>query len=151
MIYRPQEAKMVGGAYHGKLLKDVPTSYLQWLVYESGLCEIEDVQFNKMAFVAQWIRDNLNIPEPKESNWVGEVGDKIQIAIEIDSVRTLEGLYGYTYLYRLIDVDGNVFTWFASKDALRGLTGRIALKATVKRLDEYKGVKQTVITRAKVI
>lgn len=144
--------RMVGGAHHNVPLAEVPTSYLQWLVYTSGLCEIEEVTFNKMAFVAQWIRDNLNIPEITESEWVGEVGKKIETIVEIDEVRTFTGTYGYTYFYKLRDEAGNELVWFASRNALQNLAGsQIRIKGTVKSHGDYKGRKQTILTRVKVI
>lgn len=143
-------ARMVGGAFHDRSLTNIPVSYLQWLIYSSGLTEIEDVQFNKMAFVAQWIRDNINVPEITESEWVGSVGDKVDLDVSIDSVRTVNGYYGVTYLYKMIDSDGNDLTWFASRDALQGKSN-LKIRATIKKHDEFNGRKQTILTRVKGI
>lgn len=147
--HMPEKGKMVGGAYDNLFLANVPASYLQWLVFKSGLCEVENTDFNPMAVVAQWIRDNMEIPEIKESNWVGEEGEKIESELTVDSVRDIDGVYGTTWLYKLVDADGNQFTWFASKPALKGLN-KAKLKFTVKKHTIYQDVKQTVITRAKV-
>lgn len=143
--------RMVGGAWHGYSFKSVPRSYLQWLVLKSGLCEIDaEETMHRMAFVAQWIRDNVEVPEIKESNWVGEVGQKIELDVSIENVRTLEGQYGYTYLYKMLDENGNDITWFASRAALKGLN-KAKIKGTIKKHSEFNGRKQTVLTRVKVI
>ena len=92
--------------------------------------------------------------EKKESNWVGNVGEKITFTAEIVAITWLEDYYsgGSKPLYIFRDNDGNVYKWFASRDAFgeeKGVT--VKAIATVKSHDEYKGVKQTNITRAKQI
>jgi hypothetical protein len=68
-------------------------------------------------------------------------------------VRPIEGDYGTTYLYTLReDATGNVFKWFASREALGDATGRtLQLQGTVKKHEEYNGLKSTVLTRCKEI
>lgn len=70
-----------------------------------------------------------------------------------------ESLYGLTVLYRFEDASGNVAVWFSS-DGCRGLENKIGsprvgdtfkIKGTVKSHSEYEGVKQTVLTRCKVL
>lgn len=150
-IRNDQPRTMVGGAYHNHSFENIPTSYLQWMVYTSGLCDIDaEETMHKAAFVAQWIRDNLDVKPPVESNWVGNEGEKIEQEVEIDSVRTTNGYYGMSYMYKLLTAEGNQLVWFASRDALAGYPNKVKLKFTVKKHSEYNGTKQTVITRAKV-
>jgi hypothetical protein len=59
-------------------------------------------------------------------------------------------MWGTTWLYKFTDEAGNVFTWFASSpvnDEDKVLT----IKDTVKKHEEYKGIKQTVMTRCRVV
>lgn len=57
-----------------------------------------------------------------------------------------ESQYGVTYLHKFTDADGNVIVWRTGTYFLEpGMT--YEGKATVKAHDEYKGIKQTVITR----
>lgn len=67
-------------------------------------------------------------------------------------IRSINGAYGYVYLYNLVDADGNTFVWFASKPALSGFKNgeKINLKFTIKAHNEFNGEKQTAIARAKV-
>lgn len=147
-----KEPVMPIGAYFGKPLSSVPRSYLQWLVYKSDLCDIDPEEtMHKAAFVARWICDNMEVPAERPSEWVGEIKGKMELEVEIDSVRTIDGSYGYVYLYKLVDAEGNQLTWFASSPALKDVSGKFKLKFTVKAHNEYKGIKQTIITRAKVI
>ena len=87
--------------------------------------------------------------QEKASEYVGEIGQKLEIEInEGKLVTSWETAYGYTYLYKFIGNDGNVYVWFAStvisKDGYR------KLKGTVKAHNERDGVKQTVLTRCRV-
>lgn len=86
------------------------------------------------------------------SEHVAAVGAKITFTATVTAIRFIEGDYGTTVLYSLLDEAGNVYKWFASRDALGEDTGvQVTVKATVKAHDEYNGIKQTVITRAKQI
>lgn len=61
------------------------------------------------------------------------------------SVRAMEGNYGMTYLHIFRDEAGRQFKWFGSKaiDHKQGFPATF----TVKGFDEFKSIKQTVITR----
>lgn len=92
--------------------------------------------------------------EAQASNHVGSVGDRIQISVQsVKCLTSWENTFGYypttTYLYKIIDPDGNVYTWKTStmidEDNLpQTITG------TVKEHGEFRGVKQTVLTRCKI-
>ncbi len=81
---------------------------------------------------------------------VGTVGERSTFDVTVVREHVTEGFYGTTYIYGLEDQDGNKLTWFASNPVLEQ-GQRVKLLATVKAHDEYKGVPQTVITRAKVV
>jgi len=83
------------------------------------------------------------------SVYVGDKKDRIEFDAHVVGVYGSEGFYGHTDIVKFRDLAGNMFTWFAS-----GYTGleredRISIKGTVKQHDEYRGVKQTVLTRCK--
>ena len=92
------------------------------------------------------------------SNHFGEIKKREVFTLTVESVRYLESDWGVTVLYMFRDLDGNVAKWFASRehfsdmgehDAPHGLTYRV--KATVKAHGDWKGRKETVLTRAAVI
>lgn len=87
--------------------------------------------------------------QEKKSRFVGNVGDRIEfIAKKIDEVTSWETQYGTTYLYKMTDESGNIFSWFASG---RYRTGEnIPVKGTVKAHNEYHGVQETVLTRCRL-
>lgn len=93
------------------------------------------------------------IRKQNPSEFQGEVGKRqIFNNLTVSSERTIEGQYGEftSHLYTILDSDGNVFKWFASNPILEvGQT--YDLKATVKKHEEYKGQKQTLINRAVIV
>ena len=91
------------------------------------------------------------------SNYVGNIGDKINIkgTVTITGYYTTE--YGIVNIYKITDENGNVFIWKTTAGfKFKGTTidtdtiDTIELTATVKDHNEYNGQKQTIITRAKV-
>lgn len=87
------------------------------------------------------------------SEYVGEPGDKIEFDVEFcDIVSSYEGKYGYTYVYKFVDIQGNMFTWFSSKSigSMEELKDVCHVKGTIKGHSKYKGTKQTILTRCKV-
>lgn len=106
--------------------------------------------------VQAWLKDRQEeiereVKAQNPSEWQGEVKQRgVFNNLTVSAETPLEGyMGGTTYLYTMVDADGNYFKWFASKPSLEvGKTYN--LKATVKKHDEWKGQKQTVITRAMV-
>lgn len=94
--------------------------------------------------------------QAKKSQWVGNEGDRIEVRNM--TIRLLTGWdtdYGYTYLYKFVDEQGNTYTWKTGKwlgegDEIRD-DQRISLKGTIKKHSEYNGELQTELTRCKVI
>lgn len=85
----------------------------------------------------------------KSSQHVGKVGERITINVtEAKYVTSWETMYGMTHLYKFLDIDGNVYVWFASRmiDEAEVKT----IKGTIKDHTERDGIKQTVLTRCKV-
>jgi hypothetical protein len=53
------------------------------------------------------------------------------------------------HIVKFIADSGDRFTWFSSS-GFNGLQGdHVTLTGTVKKHDEYKGIKQTILTRCK--
>jgi hypothetical protein len=88
----------------------------------------------------------------ENSSHFGEVKTRYELEVTVAGIRYLEGDYGTTTLYTLLDADGNLFKWFATTDKLGEDEGaRFVIKGTVKKHDEYNGTKQTVLTRCAVV
>lgn len=86
------------------------------------------------------------------NEWIGQEGDKLEVAVVVKSIRPIDSNYGTSYLYTMADGAGHVIKWFSSSKALGDdVTGeQVTIKGTVKKLDEYQGTKATVLTRCKV-
>lgn len=90
----------------------------------------------------------------QNSNHVGSIGDRIQINVQsVKCLTSWENTFGYypttTYMYKIVDQNGNVFTWKTS-NFLNEDEPPVTIKGTVKEHSEFRGVKQTVLTRCKV-
>jgi hypothetical protein len=88
----------------------------------------------------------------KSREWVGEVKVRQDFTgLTVQFMKYFEGRYGTTTLIAFEDEPGNLIRWFASVEIDDIDKGDVVdLKATVKKHDDYKGVKQTLITRAKI-
>ena len=111
----------------------VPTFYINKVKWEAR-------KQKKQAFMA-----TLN------NEYAGSVGDKITTEATIECVTGFDGYYGYMYVYNFKDVHGHMLVWFTSKDLGVDMGDKICISGTIKKLNEYKGIKQTVLTRCKVM
>lgn len=87
--------------------------------------------------------------EEAKSEWVGEVGKRLDFELTVKFVTSYEGAYGTTYVHGFRDAAGNTLV---HKGSWLGLEkGQVVkLKATVKDHSTYQGVKQTLLARPKV-
>jgi len=86
--------------------------------------------------------------DPGTSEYVGEIGDKIEVELTVTKNITLDGYYGLSHMHIMEDDCGNVYVWTTqAKDWEEGSVHKIA--AGVKDHRTYKNVKQTILTRCK--
>ena len=72
------------------------------------------------------------------------------ITAKVDSIRGFEGMYGYTSIYTFTSGD-YVFVWMTSKCDLGLAVGEtVDLTGTIKKFDEYMGVKNTYLIRCSI-
>lgn len=104
------------------------------------------------------VRERVARPE---SLHVGEVGKRERFTVTQVAVKEIDGDYGCIYLHLFSDAAGNDLRWFGSgrlwKNGSTAGSGPMAdqvkdgetieIVATVKKHDEYKGRKQTVLSR----
>lgn len=88
--------------------------------------------------------------EPSNSEYVGEIGERIEEVFTVTKAFTFDGYYGTSTMHIMEDADGNVFVWTtASKSFPEGKV--MTLRGTIKDHREYKGTKQTILTRCKEV
>ena len=86
------------------------------------------------------------------SEWVGEPKDKlVELPVVLESKRGFSSRYGWTNIYTFIYNEKDTITWFTAKDIEFENGDLVYLSATIKELTTYDDVKQTVVTRAKVV
>lgn len=84
----------------------------------------------------------------QNSKHIGTIGERIEIDVHsFECVTSWETQYGVTKIYKIVDTNGNVYTWKTSNYVSEDVS---KVKATVKSHNEYRGIKQTEITRCKV-
>jgi len=90
--------------------------------------------------------------EPSHSEWVGEVGGRIkEVPVKLLGVYGFTGRYGYSQVVKFEDESGNVFTWFTAVNIPIKVGATCKLSGTIKKHDEYKGEKTTVLTRCRMM
>lgn len=100
-----------------------------------------------------------------ESNYLGNVGERISVEVKLKHLVDMDYNIGWKSicqnLYVMEDKDGNVITWKTQgwlefRDKASGESKSVdteypfTITGTVKEHTEYRGVKQTVLTRCKV-
>jgi hypothetical protein len=87
----------------------------------------------------------------KESEHVGEVGERVTYELTFEREVTFDTAYGWMGIQFFHDKDDNVYIWKTSKYLNFEEGEVVTLKGTLKEHSEYNGVKQNVLTRCKVI
>lgn len=91
----------------------------------------------------------------KTSQWVGQVKQRDTYTLTVIGIKTREREayhyydHGLSWLVTLADEQGNRFKWFASSEPAFEEGDTVTGKATVKKHDTYRGIKETVFTRCR--
>lgn len=96
------------------------------------------------------IEASKGVEPAKESEYIGNEGEKVNMIVTLDHIAYWESIYGTTYVYTFTDEKGNVIVWKTAKGMAIENGEKITLTGTIKEHSEYKGVKQTVLTRCKI-
>ena len=84
-----------------------------------------------------------------ESDYLGSIGEKISVNfVSGREVACCETQFGLLHIYEFKDMNGNTIVWRSSSSKDIPESGVVA--GTVKAHEEYNGIKQTVILRAKI-
>jgi hypothetical protein len=142
-----------------KFRSDIAMKYLGIACYAFvGAKKFHDKELERQAREKMY-KDGVN------NEYFGEVGDKFEKEFVFEKIIGFEGYYGYTYLLFFRDEEGRVYKWSSSNGSYEGFSTESArygtcdyevgkkytLKGSIKDHSEYKGIKQTVITRCKVL
>lgn len=120
---------------------DITSIKLKWELVgnENGTLKPEEE-------VIKAVEDLIYSDENNKSEYIGSVGDRIEITVTVMKAIELETRYGHSTMHIFEDADGNVYVWTtASKSWSEGAVKTI--KGSIKDHQTYKGVKQTILTR----
>lgn len=127
---------------------------------------------NHDKMVAKKIAEENRAKENAQVEYYGAIGDKFELTLTFDKMFGFETQYGYSYILLFHDDENHRFKWSSSngnykveyaKDVENLAYGsgveycdyeighKYLIKGSIKGHDEYKGCKQTVITRCKVL
>ena len=90
------------------------------------------------------------------SEHIGNIGDKVEIPVVYIHTASWETGYGgywnssITNLHTFKDENGNIIIWKTDKFIEADYGTKMTIKGTVKDHSEYKGIKQTALTRCKL-
>jgi hypothetical protein len=146
-------AKALGG--------DEPHTLSDYLWNVRTLAHANSIGFRNLGLAASilqtWRRETGQLPDADlngktrpPSEWQGVVGQRAEFTLTVIHVAEYDTQFGLMHLTVADDPAGNTFVW-RSGNTLGDVGETVRVKASVKAHDEFRGRKQTVITRAKVI
>ena len=118
---------------------------------------------NHDKMVAKKIAEEERAKANAEVEYYGAVGDKFELTLTFDKSFGFEGAYGFTYIHLFHDDENHVFAWSSSNGSYKveywggieyveyEVGHKYLIKGSIKDHREYRNVKQTVITRCKVL
>ena len=145
-----------------KWVEEVDDSKSTYLHNLKVTCSLNEVTWKHLGIICSlfpaWNKDLEKQEERKAkveadsvSNYVGNIGERIQF--DVKSVRILTSWdtdWGTTWLLKIVDTEGNIYTWKSSGNFPDDVSTIQKVIGTVKNHSDYKGVKQTELTRCKV-
>lgn len=103
-----------------------------------------------VSMVGYYLREIANAEKTKNeanSQYIGEVGNVIEFTAQPECVFSADTQFGFSYIYKF-NVNNNIVIWKTGKSL--DVDNPITVKGRIKSLNEYRGVKQTEVTRCRV-
>lgn len=85
------------------------------------------------------------------NNHFGEVKKRYELDLKVATISGFDSEWGYTTIYKMVDPQGNAFSWFTTGRTTLEEGETYHVKATVKKHQEYMGRNETVVTRLTVV
>lgn len=135
--------------WHGSKPIELPENLILIKVDLNELAEINlygKVFYNDGAY--KRIKEIINneLSKDSTSDWLGEEGEYIDLDATVTKITGFSSYYGYTNVFTF-ESEGNIISWFTSTYPSLSEGNTVHIKAKIKKLDNYKGVRTTVITR----
>lgn len=97
------------------------------------------------------IREAWEAEHAPKTEYLGNIGDRITAEVKCTRIGGYETMYGYTTVFTFEDDQNHMFVWKTGSYTEIEKGDQLKLKGTIKAHSEYKGSKQTELTRCKVI
>ena len=105
-----------------------------------------------MADVIFAKKEEIRLASAKNVEYFGNVGDKVaDVEVTFTKFVQFETMYGIMEIYTFEDDEHHVFVWKTSSGMNIQKGDKVHIKFTIKDHEEYRDVKQTVITRCKKV
>jgi len=122
------------------------------------LLQAEHIKYNHGGYVASayavyamLMATERTAKDTKASEWIGNVGDKkVVFSGTVENINGTSTNFGWMNIYTF-DCDGNKVVYFSSSDWDISIDKPVTFIATIKGHTTFNGVKQTVITRGKLL
>ena len=123
---------------------------------ESEIWSIQQMGYKHKSYLSNVAFKTKKIKAKYQSEYVGQVGDRLEKSLTLDWCIKKDGDYGVYYIKKLHDEDGNIYSHMGSAiydedDKLIAKGTTFTLKFTVKDHSEYQGTKQTKIKNPKFV
>lgn len=93
-------------------------------------------------------REQMEREDNADCEYFGEVGKRYKnVVVTLSTLTSYETDYGVTMIYKMVDAENHVFTW---KTSNYFIPGNYTVAMSVKDHKEYRGQKQTEVTRCKL-
>lgn len=97
------------------------------------------------------LREKWEADHAPKTEWYGSIKDKVDLSVTLKTIRGFDGVYGWTSILTFEDHQGHQFIWKTGSYVEVQEGAEVTLKGTIKAHTEYKGIKQTELTRCKVM
>ncbi len=85
------------------------------------------------------------------SEYIGNIKDKIELEVIFQFRASWDSDFGTMNLYSFTDLNGNMIVWKTGNYIELENNDHVTIKGTIRDHSEYKGEKQTILTRCKII
>lgn len=111
-----------------------------------------------LYFAANWpivcyvksLREKWEAENAPATEWLGNIKDKVNLNVKLTRRGDYDTQFGTTMVYTFEDAEGHQLIWKTVNWLEQKVGDSLTIKGTIKAHSEYKGIKQTELTRCKV-
>ena len=152
--------------YPTKENEEIVTEALQWIKNQPStndymhnlitICSNDFIDYCGIGIITSLIptyykstKEKVEKQEKKVGEFIGIPNEKIEIKVILTKMFSYDTQYGTMYIYKFTDENGNILVWKTNPKGFEE-TKEYKIIGTIKEHEEYKGEKQTQLTRCKV-